>query len=147
MRYSITTCICACSHTDLVHFSNYFKLIFFPKRQKFLQTSNFTASWETRLCLQLGQNQRSIQQGGGAQPPPPTPAPAWVPAAAAAPCPEVLWSDEVGPVSNRYTHARTHATTQHTHLTRQACVQVKGRAQKIKRLMCWNESLELQVSL
>lgn len=120
MRYSITTCICTCFYTDLVYLSNYFKLILFQRR-KFLQTSNFTASRETRLCLQLGRI-RGASSNVAALSSPPS-APTLIPAAAAAHCPEVLWSDEVGPVSNRYTHTHTRRQQHniHTQHGRRAC--------------------------
>lgn len=126
MRYSITTCICTCFYTDLVNFSNYFKLILFQKRQK------FSADFQLHSFLrdENGPEQRSNQQRRRCSRPA---APAWVPAAAAARCPEVLWSDEVGPVSTD-THTHAGSNNIHTQHGRRACP--LRAAHRKKRLRC-----------
>lgn len=129
MRYSITTCICACFYTDLVNFLNNLKTELIPKsseRHKVLQTSNFTASWVTRPCLQLlttkntkmqHQNQSSIKQNDHSfgQCSSLKAALTLNTTVTAAHCPEVLWYDEVGAVCSR--EIQTYAQVQAQHIT------------------------------
>ena len=129
MRYSITTCICACFYTDQVtFFFKQFKTELTPKsseRQMVLQTPNFTASWVTRPSLQLltttirkmqHQNQSSVQPSDHSfrQYSSLNAASTSDATVTAAHCPEVLLYDEVGAVSK--THTQTdRQTDRHTH--------------------------------
>ena len=123
MRYSITTCICACFYTDQVKFFfKQFKTELTPKsseRQTVLQTPNFTASWVTRPSLQLltttirkmqHQNQSSIQPSDHSfrQYSSLNAASMSDTTVTAAHCPEVLLYDEVGAVSKTHTQTHTH---------------------------------------
>ena len=126
MRYSITTCICACFYTDQVKFFfKQFKTELTPKsseRQTVLQTPNFTASWVTRPSLQLltttirkmqHQNQSSIQPSDHSfrQYSSLNAASMSDTTVTAAHCPEVLLYDEVGAVSKTHTQTHTHTHT------------------------------------
>lgn len=112
MRYSITTCICACFYTDLVHFSNYF----IPKDEAFcrLPTSQLP---ERRDCPQAGRSRGASSKVEA--PSSHRSAPPLIPAAAAAHCPEVLWSDEVG-LGLTDAHTHTHTGNSTTYSIRQA---------------------------
>lgn len=131
MRYSITTCICTCFYTDLVNFSNYFKLILFSKSiQETKGSADFQLhsflSDETLPAVTEDKTKRTrgsfSDMAAAAALSSRSSAPTLIPAVAAAHCLEVLWYDEVGVVSNRDTSTYTQAgTIQHIHSTRQVC--------------------------
>lgn len=96
MRYSITTCICACFYTDQVRFSAFSNWsLKSSERQMVLQTSNFTASWVTK-CVCSYWHQKSDDQVKVTFSDVTTASACAKCNTTAAHCPEVLWYYDMG---------------------------------------------------